>query len=337
MLMTSDDATGRGKYRIGTVAQVTGLTADTIRMWERRYRTVAPARTEGGTRLYGDEEVTRLQLMRALTESGDPIGAIAHLPTQELRERLARLADLSGYGVSAPAAGDAPGSVVRVAVLDPTLPEQMRVSPVDLGQFELAGAAGEPQALAALGGGADVLVANLGLLGAQPVETLQRCRDACGARLVVVLYEWATRRQLARLAGAGARLVRGPVSVSSLRRTILDLLILGEAERRSEPAEARTPIPPIARGGLPVPARRFRDDQIARLREVRSAVDCECPNHLAGLVTSLVAFERYSASCGSRTPEDATLHALLHRGTAEARAAMEDLLVRICEQDGIQL
>jgi hypothetical protein len=118
---------------------------------------------------------------------------------------------------------------------------------------------------------------------------------------------------------------------------ILDLFILGEAERRSEPAEARAPIPPMARGGMPVPARRFRDEQLARLRELRSAVDCECPNHLAGLIASLVAFERYSAGCESRTPEDAALHALLHRGTAEARAAMEDLLVRVCRQDGIAL
>lgn len=335
MQTTSEmDLQGRGKYRIGTVAQLTGLTADTIRMWERRYATVSPVRTDGGTRLYGDEEVTRLQLMRALTEAGDPIGAVAQLGTQELRERLARLADLSGF---AAAPGAAPGAPIRVAVLDGVLPEQIRVSAADLGQLVLAAAATDAPALAAAvaADGADVLVADFSLLGPQPAETLRRCRDASGARFVLVIYEWATRRQLARLAGLGARLVRGPLSVAELRQTVLDLVILGEAERRSEPAEARPPLPSGSNGS--VPERRFDDARLARLREVRSSIDCECPNHLAGLIASLVAFERYSAACQSRSPADAALHALLHRRTAEARASLEDLLVRVCEQDGIKL
>ncbi len=335
---TRDPGLGRGKYRIGTVAQLTGLTADTIRMWERRYSTVSPSRSEGGTRLYGDEEVTRLQLMRALTESGDPIGGIANLSTQSLRERLARLADLSGYGAAGSVPGSTPEGAIRIAVLDSALPEQMRVNPADLGNLEVVGAATDVQTLAERldSAGADVLVANLALLGPKPVEVLQHCQEVCGARLVVILYDWATRRQLTRLASAGARLVRGPVHVASLRQTITDLWILGAVELRQESPALRAPAPLITRGGLPIPARRFDDEQIARLREVRSAVDCECPNHLSGLIASLVAFERYSAACESRTPDDAALHALLHRGTAEARASMEDLLVRVCEQDGIK-
>lgn len=327
---------GRSQYRIGTVAQLTGLTADTIRMWERRYATVSPTRSDGGTRLYGDEEVTRLQLMRALTESGDPIGTIANLPTQTLRDRLARLADLGGYGAPGAAPDGAAQTGIRVAILDPTLSEQMRVNPADLGRLELVASATDAPTLGERigGAGADVLVADLALLGPHPVEVLQRCRTACGVRLVVVLYEWATRRQLARLATAGARLVRGPIPVATLRQVISDLWVLGAAERRSEPVAV--PAPALPSGGLPVPARRFDDLQIARLREVRSVVDCECPNHLAGLISSLLAFERYSADCESRTPEDAALHARLHRGTAEARATMEDLLVRVCEQDGIK-
>lgn len=336
-MATEEDLQGRGKYRIGTVAQLTGLTADTIRMWERRYATVSPVRTDGGTRLYGDAEVTRLQLMRALTEAGDPIGAIASLSTQELRERLARLADLGGFAALANASGISAGAPIRVAVLDAALPEQLRVSAGDLGQLVLTAAAAEPAALAAAvaAEGADVLVANLGLLGPQPAETLQRCRDAAGARFALVIYEWATRRQLARLAGSGARMVRGPLSVAELRQTVLDLLIVGEAERRNEPVEPRSPLAIVAGGSAP--ARRFDDAQVARLREVRSSVDCECPNHLAGLIASLVAFERYSAACESRSPADAALHQMLYRGTAEARARMEDLLVRVCEQDGIKL
>ena len=50
------------KYRIGTVVQLTGLTSDTIRAWERRYGCISPSRTPGGTRVYSDEDVARLHL-----------------------------------------------------------------------------------------------------------------------------------------------------------------------------------------------------------------------------------------------------------------------------------
>lgn len=39
---------------------------------------------------------------------------------------------------------------------------------------------------------------------------------------------------------------------------------------------------------------RYSPTQLGRLQEITSALTCECPNHLAGIVTSLVAFEEAS-------------------------------------------
>ena len=74
------------------------------------------------------------------------------------------------------------------------------------------------------------------------------------------------------------------------------------------------------------PERLYTDEQLAKLLEISSAVDCECPNHLAKLVENLIAFELYSKDCESRNEEDAKIHAMLYQRSAEARAVMEKAL-----------
>ena len=51
-------------------AALTGLSTDTLRMWERRYMVVAPSRSSSGYRLYDDAAIARLTAMRALVAAG---------------------------------------------------------------------------------------------------------------------------------------------------------------------------------------------------------------------------------------------------------------------------
>lgn len=76
---------------VRAVLRRTGLSADVLRAWERRYGAVKPVRSAGGRRLYGEAEVERLSLLRQLTVEGHAIGQIAVLPTAALRA-LARSA-----------------------------------------------------------------------------------------------------------------------------------------------------------------------------------------------------------------------------------------------------
>lgn len=59
-----------GRYRIQTVAELTGVPASTLRAWEQRYGFPAPERTASAYRLYTDADVTRIVRVRALCDSG---------------------------------------------------------------------------------------------------------------------------------------------------------------------------------------------------------------------------------------------------------------------------
>jgi DNA-binding transcriptional MerR regulator/methylmalonyl-CoA mutase cobalamin-binding subunit len=73
-------------HPIQVVARRTGLSADVIRAWERRYRAVSPKRSPTSRRLYSDNDIERLRLLRQATDSGRRIGDVAHLPAAVLRE-----------------------------------------------------------------------------------------------------------------------------------------------------------------------------------------------------------------------------------------------------------
>ena len=71
------------------VARQTGLTIHTIRIWEKRYGAVKPVRAENNRRLYTEEDVERLRLLREATLAGHAIGQIARASLREL-EQLVR-------------------------------------------------------------------------------------------------------------------------------------------------------------------------------------------------------------------------------------------------------
>ncbi|MDJ0847624.1 MAG: MerR family transcriptional regulator [Myxococcota bacterium] len=321
-----------GRYRIGTVAQLTGLSPDTIRAWERRYETVAPLRSEGGTRMYSESDVARLQLMRALTDCGEQIGSIAPLENDALRARLARHA--RGAAPEPVEPSSEPKRATTLAVLDPLLSVQLQANPAELIDLELVVARDTLEGfIDALGETrADVLVLDLPTLGESPRRAIERCVAESGAEAVVVLYDFAPRRRLTKLAAMGVRLVKGPVRTAMLRRRVLDFLAINRAAEREEPLALE-----VHDERQPPAPRAFDDKQLAQLREMRSSVDCECPNHISALVTSLVAFERYCANCAVESPEDAEFHGMLERRTSHARSMMEKLLTRLCEHDGLRI
>ncbi len=79
----------RGLYHIAAVARLTGLSADVIRSWERRYGLVRPDRNESGVRQYSVGDVERLTLARRAVERGHPIRRVAELADEDLRSLTA--------------------------------------------------------------------------------------------------------------------------------------------------------------------------------------------------------------------------------------------------------
>jgi DNA-binding transcriptional MerR regulator len=72
------------QHPIQVVARRTGLTADVIRAWERRYQAVTPERAANNRRLYSDLDVEKLGLLRKATSAGRRIGDIANQAIDEL-------------------------------------------------------------------------------------------------------------------------------------------------------------------------------------------------------------------------------------------------------------
>ena len=75
-------------YSIKAASQATGLTVETLRAWERRYRAVVPVRDDMGRRVYRAEDVLRLRRLREATDRGHPIGRLVHLDERALADLL---------------------------------------------------------------------------------------------------------------------------------------------------------------------------------------------------------------------------------------------------------
>jgi len=75
---------------IGAVERETGLSKDTLRVWERRYGFPKPRRDSKGERVYSAEEVERLRLIRRLMDRGFRPGKLVSAPLAELTARMAQ-------------------------------------------------------------------------------------------------------------------------------------------------------------------------------------------------------------------------------------------------------
>jgi MerR family transcriptional regulator, light-induced transcriptional regulator len=78
---------GKGRYRINVVAEMTGVSAATLRAWERRYGFPVPSRTASSYRVYTDHDVALIRRMQELCDEGmspaDAAAAVLAEPTVE--------------------------------------------------------------------------------------------------------------------------------------------------------------------------------------------------------------------------------------------------------------
>ena len=89
--MVANDPT-RGVYGISVAADMAGLGVQSLRAYEKR-GLLEPARTEGGTRLYSDDDLARLARITELLADGLNLAGVAMVLDLErdnahLRRRL---------------------------------------------------------------------------------------------------------------------------------------------------------------------------------------------------------------------------------------------------------
>ena len=69
---------------IAAVERDTGISKETLRVWERRYGFPSPGRDAAGERLYPPEQVQRLGLVKRLLDAGYRPGRIVAASTEAL-------------------------------------------------------------------------------------------------------------------------------------------------------------------------------------------------------------------------------------------------------------
>ncbi len=319
--------TNEHRYGIGAVAKLTGLTDHTIRVWERRYSAVVAQRTANGRRLYAPADVEKLGLLKRLTDQGLSIGQIASESLPALRERTRDMREL----VATPLPDH-----VRVAILGDFLPKQFAVHERDLAPVEILVADNNPDRLIAdlERQPVDVVVMENPVLDAKVVDQLREILKRSDTPRGVIVYSFGRARDIDKALDAQILALRSPVSVDEAREAVMRAFKPARPARASAKSKPKSPTSEWQFVGKVEP-RRFDNAQLATLAQASTAIDCECPHHLAQLVVDLSAFEVYSANCANRDEDDAALHRYLHETTAQARNLIEIALERVAEAEGI--
>ena len=320
MIDTSNDTSSA--YRIGAVARLTGISPDTLRMWERRYAVVEPRRTPKGGRLYSQQDVTRLTMIKTLVDSGHAISTVANLPLEELNRRLnnAQPANLPPMG-----SGQHEVCVVGQAI-------SVRACNTDSlpDGLEMAGAYTDLESFLEDDTNWGTLVIELPFLDRRIARDLNAPELRRRAQRIVVIYAFSPSNIVSQLQRFGLQTLRAPVALEHIWQQCQ----LSQSQKTDwTPPDWD----PRVASNDPIPPKHFTSEQLVHLSEITTSLECECPHHMSSVIEQLAAFEDYSARCEVSTRKDAALHGYLHQMTARARWLMEIALEKLAEVEGIAI
>jgi len=324
------------RHRSGAVARMLRMPVATLRVWERRYGVTQPTLSASGQRLYSEDDVRRLALLKQLTDLGHAIGSLASLGMPQLQQVASTHASVLAARASTDRQRDRPTPVPprRVAVIGTALTARLQrpalrrllSRPVQLlGPYADAAAA----AAALQSNAADALVVYEPRLHEGWLAAFQSAAPALAALPKAVLYRFAAESTCTALAAAGTALLREPQNDTVLGQWLQAVLqALPQASSATpDPTQSNTVVSP----------RRWDDAALADFAGLSSTIACECPRHVAELLMQLSHFEAYSAECRHRNAADAELHAYLQQEAATARARFEAALEHVALHEGLIL
>jgi DNA-binding transcriptional MerR regulator len=317
-----------GIYRIGAVSNLSGVPVATLRVWERRYDLVSPPKSNGGHRLYSKRDVHKLTLLKTLTQQGHAISSLSHLSLENLQSML----NDHRSAISARQQTSGRPAVIRLAVVGYGMASRietqrflMTFGPTTLKVLQVFSDVQEALS-AKLTETPDVWLVHMGSVQASIQNDLNQLRRQTGVRRCILIYHFATVTVLQYLHSSGVIGRREPVSDEELSEIIQSTVYVDNSLTLSAPGNPDT-----------IPARKYSDAVLRRVADISTTVLCECPRHVAELVSMLNSFEIYSQDCLSKSGEDARLHAYLTAVSGSARAMFEQALERIAAHENIDL
>jgi DNA-binding transcriptional MerR regulator len=295
-------------FEVGAVSKITKLSPNTLRTWERRKFIEASSRSATGRRRYSQEQVEILVFLKKLTNLGDAISSIAHLPLSELRSRLLE------YQTQNTEAASKRSSMVKVLPVGNQAKTWASILPT---QFKtISNTEQNP----------DILLIDL---DAPQVDCKRRVTLAAYEHPntpIALIYDYAPREIIQQFSNEGKFLIHIPCSPELLVHYVH--AAMANATHQNAPTTETT-------GGFPSPPRLFSDKQLATLASSNPNIKCECPHHISALVASLASFENYCRRCEAESPKDAEVHSYLGKEISRARSIVEDALLYLCEKDNL--
>lgn len=313
-------------FKIGAVSRMTGIAPDTLRIWERRYEIVTPERTPAGGRLYSQEQINRLTLIKNLVDAGDSISVVASLSLADLQNRLTA----TTHAAATPSAiSERP---CRLVILGESLGLNLKQAIEQMDSMTITGSytsvsqfESELQSLKA-----DVLLIEMPTVHEDSASRIIEWLELSGAIHVILVYRFGNVEAIRRIPLSKCSTLRAPVDVHTIKNLCQSLFgaykQVGADEEESlySVGEIATP-------------RKYDDETLARVAMQSTVIKCECPRHLTELISGLAAFERYSTECESRSPADAELHTFLNITASRARVMIENALSRVIETENIKI
>ena len=315
-------------HKIGAVSSLSGVPTPTLRIWEARYQCFSPLKTASRHRLYSDDDVLKATLMKRLTEQGHSVSRIAQSSLQELNQLLQQH---QGLGTKASEANrSAPFATVAIVGLPLASRVESKKFTEQLGltQLRITDIFGTPEEMlqAQLQEQPELLLIQCHSLHAGVQVEISHLAVKSQASHVIVLYSFGQAPVIESLKHWGMIVRREPLPETELSELLL--------------ATLRVDLPTIANQGTlhaAIPPRKYDDMALLRVTGISTQVLCECPQHVAELITQLARFEQYSLDCLNKSTEDARIHAQLSAISGTARAMFEDALEMVAQHEGIDL
>ncbi len=312
-------------YRIGAVSKTTGIPVSTLRIWEARYGAFSPVKTEGKQRLFEEHDVSKAILLKQLSSEGHAISTIAHLD-------LAQLRGMCNVQHAVPHPIQRDGEPLTLSVVGLGLANRIESKKFALGLkqnrikvthvlVDLAAATA-----ATLREPSQVLLIKVNTLQTAVHTTIQALIQKHGFAQTIVIYNFAPEAVVQAMKFSGLIVRREPISDSELAELIQSVLFVDTARAQE-----------FGTSGSVIASRKYSDETLARVAGISTNVLCECPRHVAELISQLASFEEYSQECLNKNADDAHLHAYLRSISGSARTLFENALEKIAQHEGIDL
>jgi len=328
--MTQNIGQKSGFHKIGAVSSLSGVPTPTLRVWELRYQTFQPLKTESKHRLFTDDDVLKATLLKRLTEQGHAISNIAKLSTtdlnnllqqqQETHQRKAR-SESQGQSVSVSVAVVGLALAARIESKKFTFSfnnQAVRITDIFTNVAQALVAKFQEKS--------QILLIYTNSLHAGVQVDIHRLAEINHALQVIVLYNYGQEPIIESMKRCGMIVRREPISDSELADLINSVRVVN-----TESGTAGLT------SGMLIPPRKYDDIELMRVAGISTNVLCECPKHVAEIIKQLASFEQYSRECLNNSTQDAHLHSYLSTVSGSARALFESALEMVAKHEGIDL